>query len=149
MLISRKALPRFLKILESGKIAIVIGARQVGKTTLVAEALKARNAVMLNFDIPFDVARFKAASVLPPIDGLKTLGNPEVLIIDEAQREPECARIVKGWYDSQLPVKFVLLGSSSLNLLSRATESLTGRNLKIQLPPFVLSESLSAVRWIQ
>ena len=82
MLISRKALPRFLKILESGKIAIVIGARQVGKTTLVAEALKARNAVMLNFDISFDVARFKAASVLPPVDGLKTLGNPEVLIID-------------------------------------------------------------------
>lgn len=149
MLISRKALPRFLKILESGKIAIVIGARQVGKTTLVAEALKARNAVMLNFDIPFDVARFKAASVLPPIDGLKTLGNPEVLIIDEAQREPECARIVKGWYDSQLPVKFVLLGSSSLNLLSQATESLTGRNLKIQLPPFVLSESLAAESWMQ
>ena len=40
MIIDRTALPEFLRIVESGKIAIVIGARQVGKTTLVSEALK-------------------------------------------------------------------------------------------------------------
>lgn len=149
MIISRTALPEFLKIVDGGKIAIVIGARQVGKTTLVSEALREHKMVMLNFDVPFDISRFKAASVLPPEDGMKTLGSPEILVIDEAQREPDTARIIKGWYDSKLPVKFVLLGSSSLNLLSQSSESLTGRNRKIQLPPLTLAESLQAEGWYQ
>lgn len=149
MLIQRMAEAAFLKILKSGKIAIIVGARQVGKTTLVREALKSKSMLMLNFDIPFDVARFSAAASLPPPDGLKSLGSPQYLVIDEAQREPETARIVKGWYDSKLPVKIVLLGSSSLNLLSQATESLTGRNRKIQLPPFTLMESLKTENWFR
>lgn len=146
-MINRTALSEFLRIVDSGKIAILVGARQVGKTTLVSEALKNRKMVMLNFDVPYDVARFKAASVLPPVDGMKSLDSPEVLVIDEAQREPETARIVKGWYDSKLPVKLVLLGSSSLNLLSQASESLTGRNRKIQMPPLTMLESLQAESW--
>ena len=149
MIIARTAMPTFLKIIDSGKTAIVVGARQVGKTTLVNEALKSKNMLLLNFDVPFDVARFKAASVLPPMDGLKSLGSPEYLVIDEAQREPETARIVKGWYDSKLPVKIVLLGSSSLNLLSQTAESLTGRNRKIHLPPLTLRESLEAESWFR
>ncbi|MFZ4441720.1 MAG: ATP-binding protein [Syntrophales bacterium] len=149
MIISRCAMPTFLKIIDSGKTAIIVGARQVGKTTLVNEALKSQNMLLLNFDVPFDVARFKAASVLPPIDGLKSLGSPDYLVIDEAQREPETSRIVKGWYDSRLPVKIVLLGSSSLNLLSQTAESLTGRNRKIHLPPLTLRESLEAESWFR
>ena len=149
MIISRCAMPTFLKIIDSGKIAIVVGARQVGKTTLVNEALKSKNMLLLNFDVPFDVARFKAASVLPPVDGLKSLGSPDYLVIDEAQREPETSRIVKGWYDSRLPVKIVLLGSSSLNLLSQTAESLTGRNRKIHLPPLTLREFLDAESWFR
>jgi len=149
MIISRCAMPTFLKIINSGKTAIVVGARQVGKTTLVNEALKSQNMLLLNFDVPFDVARFKAASVLPPMDGLKSLGSPDYLVIDEAQREPETSRIVKGWYDSRLPVKIVLLGSSSLNLLSQTAESLTGRNRKIHLPPLTLRESLEAESWFR
>lgn len=147
MFIQREAKQRFLNILDRGKIAIVTGARQVGKTTLVKDALSAKSMLMLNFDVPYDVSRFMAASVLPPLDGLKTLGNPEVLVIDEAQREPTTARIVKGWYDEKLPVKIVLLGSSSLNLLSQATENLTGRNRKLQLTPLTLHEALQAESW--
>jgi len=149
MIIARIAKSALTKILDSGKIAIVVGARQVGKTTLVNQLLKNTKSVTLNFDVPYDVARFKAASILPPEDALKSLGSPDFLIIDEAQREPDTSRIVKGWYDYRLPVKIVLLGSSSLNLLSQATESLTGRNRKIQLPAFVLAESLSAETWFR
>ena len=49
------------------------------------------------------------------------------LMIDEAQRLPELSRAVKGWYDFGLPVKIIMSGSSSLNLLDQAAESLTGR----------------------
>ena len=147
MYIYRAATSEFLQIIDSGKIAILTGARQVGKTTLVSEVLKHRKMVLLNFDVPYDISRFKAASVLPPVDGMKSLGSPEILVIDEAQRVPETARIVKGWYDSKLPVKFVLLGSSSLSLLSQSSESLTGRNRKILLPPLMMQEALHAEGW--
>ncbi|MGI6087494.1 MAG: ATP-binding protein [Kiritimatiellia bacterium] len=147
MYIYRAATSEFLQIIDSGKIAILTGARQVGKTTLVSEVLKRRKVALLNFDVPYDISRFKAASVLPPVDGMKSLGSPEILVIDEAQRVPETARIVKGWYDSKLPVKFVLLGSSSLSLLSQSSESLTGRNRKILLPPLMMQEALHAEGW--
>lgn len=149
MLIKRNALPIFQSLLASGKVVIVTGARQVGKTTLVNEALQARKVTWLNFDVAYDVARFRAASVLPPSDALRSLDNPAYLVIDEAQREPECARIVKGWYDSKLPVGIILLGSSSLNLLSQTTESLVGRNRKLHLSPFILPEVLAATGWMR
>ncbi len=149
MYINRDALAIFKKLLDSGKVVVITGARQVGKTTLVQEALKSEKVTLLNFDVPYDVARFKAAGVLPPADGLKSLNCPDFLVIDEAQREPESARIVKGWYDSKLPVHIILLGSSSLNLLAQTTESLTGRNRKLQLSSFNLLESLRAESWMR
>ena len=44
---------------------------------------------------------------------------PGLVVIDEAQRKVETSQIVKGWFDAQLPVKVILLGSSSLNLLNQ------------------------------
>jgi hypothetical protein len=133
--------------LTGRKIAIVLGARQVGKTTLVEHVLAGRKALFLNFDVEIDKRRFLAAAALSPAEGLRSLGNPDVLVVDEAQRLPESARIVKGWHDARLPVKMLLLGSSSLNLLDQAAESLTGRNEKLMLPPLVFEEALRATDW--
>ncbi|NCA71365.1 MAG: DUF4143 domain-containing protein [Sphingobacteriia bacterium] len=68
-------------------------------------------------------------------------------MIDEAQRLPEASRIIKGWHDSRLPTRILLLGSSSLDLLDQAAESLTGRNRKLVLPPLLLTETLGAQTW--
>jgi hypothetical protein len=70
-----------------------------------------------------------------------------VLVVDEAQRLPEAARIVKGRHDVRLPVKIVLLGSSSLDLLDQTAESLTGRNRKLVLPPLLFAETLASQPW--
>ena len=94
-----------------------------------------------------DKARFLAAAAVSPRDSLRALGNPSVLVIDEAQRLPETPRIVKGWHDTRLPTTFLLLGSSSLDLLDQATESLTGRNRKLVLPPLMFSETLGTQVW--
>jgi hypothetical protein len=75
-------------ILAGDKVGIILGARQVGKTTLVEHVLAEQPAVFLNFDIEVDKARFKAAAALSPGDGLRSLGDPAVLVIDEAQRLP-------------------------------------------------------------
>lgn len=117
MYIERLAEPVLGRLLSSGKVGIVVGARQVGKTTLVEHVLRGRKVLFLNFDVEVDERRFQAAAALSPSDGLKSLGSPDVLVVDEAQRLPEAARIVKGWYDLRLPLCVLLLGSSSLNLL--------------------------------
>ena len=147
MYIKRIAEQALAGILEGPKVGIILGARQVGKTTLVEHILAGRRALFLNFDVEIDKHRFLAVSAMSPVDGLKALGNPEVLVVDEAQRLPEAARIVKGWHDVRLPVKMLLLGSSSLNLLDQLAESLTGRNEKLLLPPLVFEEALHSQNW--
>jgi len=147
MYIKRIAEIRLTEILKGKKIGIILGARQVGKTTLVQHALAGRKATFLNFDVEIDKQRFIAASVLPPLDAVRSLGTPEILVIDEAQRYPDTARIIKGWYDTNTPMKILLLGSSSLNILSQSAESLTGRNEKLPLPPCVFEEALRSQSW--
>ena len=147
MYIKRIADGLLSRMLAGRKVVIVLGARQVGKTTLVEHVLADRNALFLNFDVDIDKRRFLAAATLSPVEGLRSLGSPDVLVVDEAQRLPEAARIVKGWHDVRLPVKILLLGSSSLNLLDQAAESLTGRNEKLRLPPLVFEEVLRAQDW--
>ena len=147
MYIKRYADQALEDLLAGTKVGIVLGARQVGKTTLVEHVLQGRRALFLNFDVEVDKARFRAAAALPPADALRALGSPPVLVIDEAQRLPEASRIVKGWHDARLPLKVLLLGSSSLDLLDQAAESLTGRNRKLVLPPLLFSETLATQTW--
>ncbi len=147
MYLTRAAEQPLKDILASDKVGVILGARQVGKTTLVEHILAGQPAVFLNFDVEVDKARFQAAAALSPRDGLRSLGSPSVLVIDEAQRLPEMSRGIKGWHDARLPAKFLLLGSSSLNLLDQAAESLTGRNRKLVLPPLLFSETLGTQVW--
>jgi len=147
MYLRRQAELALEDILRDTKVGVILGARQVGKTTLVEHVLAGQGAIFLNFDVEVDKARFRAAAALAPNDALRALGNPAVLVIDEAQRLPEAARIIKGWHDARLPARFLLLGSSSLDLLAQTAESLTGRNRKLVLPPLLFSETLATQVW--
>lgn len=147
MYIKRIAESLLIDIIAGKKVVFLLGARQIGKTTLVKHVLSGKNVVFLNFDIEFDKQRFLAAATLPPKDAISSLGNPDVVVLDEAQRLPETARIVKGWHDYGLSVKFILLGSSSLDLLNQSAEALTGRNRKIHLPPLLFKEAMAAQEW--
>ncbi len=147
MYISRIAELLLQNTLNGDKVSMVLGARQVGKTTLVERVTSGRKTLALNFDLDIDKSRFLALAAMAPRDALHSLGMPELLILDEAQRLPDAARIVKGWHDARLPVKIILLGSSSLDLLSQSAESLTGRNEKLRLPPLVFEETLQLQSW--
>jgi len=126
---------------------MVLGARQVGKTTLVKHVLEGKNIFFLNLDIEVEKQRLLAASNLSPKEAILSLGAPSILIIDEAQRLSETGRIIKGWYDAEVATKIILLGSSSLNLLDQSAESLTGRNLKLFLTPLLFEEIISTQSW--
>lgn len=149
MYIKRIAESLINNFLTTNKVGIITGARQVGKTTLVQHLMAKESTLFLNFDIEVDKARFITASALSPLTALTYLGNPSVLVIDEAQRLPSTARIIKGWYDAGVKVKFLLLGSSSLDLLDQSAESLTGRNWKLNLPPLLFEETLTTQEWAQ
>jgi len=72
----RRAAEQPLKdVLASNNVGIILGARQVGKTTLVEHVLEWQGAVVLNFDVEVDKARFRAAAALAPIDALRSLGT--------------------------------------------------------------------------
>jgi len=147
MYIPRIAENNLKNALGKPKIVIILGARQVGKTTMVKHFLSNQKASFLNLDIDIEKQRLIAAASLSPTDGLKTFGNPDILVIDEAQRLIETGRIIKGWYDANSSVKFILLGSSSLNLLNQVAENLTGRNEKIFLPPLLFKEIVTSKSW--
>ena len=147
MYIDRIAENKVKKLLKNPKVVILLGARQVGKTTLIEQVLKQHKSVILNLDVEVDKARLLGISHLSPENAMKNLENPELLVIDEAQRLPETARIVKGWFDSKVKTKIILLGSSSLNLLDQSAESLTGRNVKLFLPPLLFSEIINNQSW--
>jgi uncharacterized protein len=134
--------------MDSGKVVLVLGARQVGKTTLVEHVLHGKDAKFFNFDVEIDKTRFLAAASLSPAESLRMLGVSEYLVLDEAQRLPQTARIVKGWHDAGVSTRILLLGSSSLNLLNQSAESLTGRNRKLILPPLLFKEALQSQDWV-
>jgi len=146
MYIQRQAEEIAQNKLKNNKILLILGARQVGKTTLIKHILQGKKALFLNLDITVDKDRFLALSALPPQEAIKNI-NADYLIIDEAQRLSETSRIVKGWYDFGVPFKIILLGSSSLNLLNQAAESLTGRNEKIFLSPLTFKEVVASNSW--
>lgn len=147
MFIHRLAEKNLNNRLKSDKITIIIGARQVGKTTLVKHVLKGKTNTFLNFDIDVDKQKIIAASFLSPKDAMKSFGNPEFIVIDEAQRLPQIGSIVKGWFDAGVESKIILLGSSSLDLLNKSAESLAGRNEKLFLTPLTFNEIISSRDW--
>ncbi|MBU1016792.1 MAG: ATP-binding protein [Patescibacteria group bacterium] len=145
--ISRFAEKQLEHSLKSGKIVIVLGSRQVGKTTMVERFVAGKKAVFLNLDVELNKQKLESLSKIDPKDAFRNLGNPDIIIIDEAQRLASAASIVKGWYDSKMPCKFILLGSSSLSLAKNASESLAGRNIKITLAPLSFREIVKNQSW--
>ncbi len=134
--------------LANRKVLFILGARQVGKTTLVEKVIsKYSGSVLYNLDLTVDQARLESAASLSPQEALASLGSSKVIALDEAHRFPQVGSIVKGWYDSKVAVKVILLGSSSLNLLNNSAESLLGRNEKIYLTPLFFSERLQTQDW--
>ncbi|MBU6389849.1 ATP-binding protein, partial [Patescibacteria group bacterium] len=100
-----------------------------------------------DLDKPLDIAEFASIAPLDLARVMNRLGEPELIIIDEAQREPAVGRIVKSWYDQGIKANILLLGSSTLQLLDKTAEPLTGRNKKIGLTPLTLMERLESESW--
>ncbi len=122
-----------------GKIVLIYGARQVGKTTLARQVLESLPYRGLTIDA--DEVRY--ADVLASRDLRRLRGLVEgydLLFIDEAQRIPEIGVTLKLLIDHLPQLRIIVTGSSSLDLASKVQEPLTGRAWVHRLYPIALNE---------
>ena len=145
-------IPRLLETdvqaaLKTRKILFLLGARQVGKTTLMEHIFGKRGGTVLNMDTVIDRTLVEEAHRLEPHAGMRHLTTGDVLVIDEAQRLKEIGEITKSWYDAKVKTKVVLLGSASANLLDMAAAELVGRNEKLWLTPLLWREIVAQQSW--
>lgn len=124
------------EILSDTPVLTVSGARQVGKSTLVAQLLQNRSHRLLNLD---NAATLQAAQTDP--DGFVRQFPEGVVAIDEIQRVPALLRAIKAALDEdRRPGRFVVTGSSNLMNLKGAEESLAGRAETLRLRGFSRGE---------
>lgn len=124
-----KALKEHLKQKE---ITLITGPRQAGKTTLMLllkEFLdkNGEKTVFLNLDIESDRHFFDSQENLVRKIILEIGKNKGYVFIDEIQRKGNAGLFLKGIYDMNLPYKFIVSGSGSLELKEKIHESLAGR----------------------
>jgi len=142
MSVKRTIQAKIEKDLFKGKIAIIYGARQVGKTTLVKEIQKkySEHSLYLNCDEPDirDALTNKTSTELKSF-----LGNKKLVIIDEAQRVENIGLSLKLLADNFPEMQILATGSSSFDLSNKIAEPLTGRKNEYHLYPFSLEEMKS------
>lgn len=121
-----------------GKIIVLLGARQVGKTTLFDSVVSGSSNVLRlncdNYDDRSDLEN-KTSTELRQL-----MGNHEVVIIDEAQRAKNIGLSLKMLADLKLPMQILVTGSSSLTLANEINEPATGRLIEYNLFPLSLVE---------
>lgn len=126
------------KALAKNKAVLLMGPRQVGKSTLVREMFGNDAGVKwFNGDDPSDRTALTDVS----LTRLKLiLGDIKSVIIDEAQKIPLIGDTIKLITDQMPGVKIIATGSSSFELASNVGDSLTGRKREMKLYPLSFSE---------
>lgn len=137
MIITRvRHVDRLHTLLTESPVVAIVGARQVGKTTLAQQLAKQSTVSVTHFDLenPRDLAR-----LADPMLALESLQG--LVILDEIQRLPELFPVLRVLADRRpLPARFLVLGSASPVLLKQSSESLAGRIQYYQLGGFALDE---------
>ena len=126
------------KKLFDGKAILLMGPRQVGKTTLLKELFGGREDVMwLNGDELDVQVLFEGVSATR----LRAMfGRKKVIIIDEAQRIPDIGLRLKLVTDQIKDVQLIATGSSAFELATKTGEPLTGRKWEYKMYPFSFGE---------
>jgi predicted AAA+ superfamily ATPase len=142
MIIHRLLLPQIENAITPGKVIVLYGPRQVGKTTLVTE-LTANTRLRYKF-INADELVYREALASQNSHTLgELLGDSELLVIDEAQRVPNIGLNLKILVDNYPHAAIIATGSASFDLANKVSEPLTGRTLTFNLYPVSYGELLT------
>lgn len=123
-------------LLKRFPVVAILGARQVGKTTLAASIAPTVSNHISRFDLenPSDLARL--ADPMLALQELKGL-----VVLDEVQRRPELFPVLRVLADRKpVRTRFLVLGSAAPDLLRQSSESLAGRIAYYELPGLAVKE---------
>ncbi len=128
--------------LNKGKVIVLYGARQVGKTTLTQNLFNDKNNVLY---LSCDQSRIQEQIVPDALALSRVITDYKNVIFDEAQYLSDPGLILKIFTDNFPDKNVIASGSSSFDLAHKLTEPLTGRHYKFLLFPLVLSEMAHSV----
>lgn len=137
-MIQRILKQKILPDLPLHKTVILLGARQVGKTTLLHDLFaREKDVLILNGDEP-DIRELLSNATSVQLKNL--FGKARTVVIDEAQLIPDIGLSLKLISDYIKDVQLIVSGSSSLDLANKINEPLTGRKLEYFLYPLSFRE---------
>jgi len=125
--------------LQPGKVMVLYGPRQVGKTTLAKDLIASLPLRSKFVNADELVYREVLASQNSQRLG-ELLGDTELLVIDEAQRVPDIGLNLKILVDGFPQARIIATGSASFDLANKINEPLTGRKLTFNLYPISYAE---------
>ncbi len=144
--VPRRAEALILEWLTFFPAVVIIGPRQVGKTSLTTAIRNQANKVSFYLDL-------ERRQDLATIDNLEVFAEANLdrlIILDEVQRKPSLFPELRSVIDRhRQPGRFVLLGSASLDLIRDASESLAGRIAILELNGFTLDELSGLSTYVQ
>lgn len=125
--------------LRQSPAVVLLGSRQVGKTTLARSMEIGKPVVYIDLELPSDVEKLSDPELF-----LRSQ-NGRLVILDEVQRMPEIFPLLRSLIDERRRAgedsgQFLLLGSASAELTRQSSETLAGRISYIELQPFQLAE---------
>lgn len=145
-MIERKLENRINQYWDKGKVIIVLGPRQVGKTTLLERICKENGSYLfLNGD---DI---EVRSLLENAGEQKIkqiVGSYKTIFVDEAQRIKNIGIILKIIHDRLKDVRLVVSGSSSFEIANETNEPLTGRKWELNLWPISWQEYANSSNFV-
>jgi len=134
----QRTLENIIKVkIDTGKAIIIVGARQVGKTTLIKKLLEGKDFLFLDADDP----SIRKLLTRPNTEQIRAiLGNYKIIFIDEAQRIEGIGLTLKIITDQFPDVQPFVSGSSSFDPGNKLNEPLTGRKWEYELFPISWEE---------
>ena len=145
-MIARDLTANLLQKLHKGKVIVLIGSRQVGKTTLINTILKGVSYLFLDGDDSTTVDILSNANT----ETLKSIiGNYKYVFIDEVQRIPNIGLKLKIIVDQIKDVQVIVSGSSAFDINNLTQEPLTGRKFEYHLFPISWNEFENNVGYIK
>jgi predicted AAA+ superfamily ATPase len=138
-MLERQITEKLQAAIEHVPAVVLLGARQVGKTTLAKTIAKDIDSIYLDLEAPEDLLKLS-----DPTSFLSTHAN-KLVILDEIQRSPELFPVLRGLIDKNREQgrragQFLLLGSASMDLMRQSSESLAGRIGYIEMSGLNLTE---------